>query len=97
MDLVRKNQLKNYWSTDPLLATPIEQTITRYRYLDILRFLHFSNNKNTAPDDRLRKIRSVVDDLREKFKSTINPNKELCIDKSLVLWKKRLLFKQYIP
>lgn len=97
MGLVRKNQLRYYWSTDPLLETPIfGKTISRSRYMDILRFLHFSNNEEISRTDRLRKIRPVIDDLREKFKCTTNPGRDICIDESL-LWKGRLLFKQYIP
>ena len=41
-----KGNVQNYWSTDPLLSTPIfGQIMTRNRYLQILRYLHFSNNE----------------------------------------------------
>jgi len=46
--------------------------MSRDRYLHILRFLHFTDNRN-GPDmkdensDRLRKIRNVSDILNKKF------------------------------
>jgi len=39
----------------------------------------------------------VIDDLNEKFSKYLNPGKNLCIDESLLLWKGRLKFKQFLP
>ena len=96
--LIGKNRLQDYWSTDPLLITPIVgQYLTRNRYQDILRFMHFANNEVTPDTDRLGKIKPIIDDFKRKFPNCVNPSKNLCIDESLVLWKGRLGFKQYIP
>ncbi|XP_066593224.1 piggyBac transposable element-derived protein 4-like [Prorops nasuta] len=96
MGHVRKSKLENYWSTDPLLSTPIFNTVMcRNRYLQILRFLHFANNDELG-NHLLKKVKPVIDDLRVKFSRTIFPGKNLCIDESLVLWKGRLMFKQYL-
>lgn len=35
--------------------------------------------------------------LREKFEQLFVPYQNICIDESLMLWKGRLSFKQYIP
>ncbi|XP_066583388.1 piggyBac transposable element-derived protein 4-like [Prorops nasuta] len=84
-------------SDDPLLSTPIFNTVMcRNRYLQILRFLHFAYNDELG-NHPLKKVKPVIDDLRVKFASTISPGKCLCIDESLVLWKGRLMFKQYLP
>lgn len=97
MGHVLKGLLKNYWSTDPLLSTPIFiQMMTRNRYLQILRYLHFQNNEEII-NHSLKKIKPIIDDLQEKFSRSIIPGKNLCIDESLLLWKGRLKFKQYIP
>lgn len=46
MGHVRKDRIQNYWSTDHLLATPIcRKMMTWNRYLQILRYLYFVNNK----------------------------------------------------
>ena len=96
--LIDKNRIRDYWSTDSLLATPIfSQYFTRNRYQDILRYMHFANNENIFHTDRLGKIKPIVDQLKRKFASCMNPTQNLCVDESLVLWKGRLGFKQYIP
>lgn len=97
MGLVKKGTLSDYWSTDLLLDTPCFRSImSRTRFLDILSFQHFSNNCDENQDN-LRKIRNMVNFLRKKFSTFYNPGKNLCIDESLMLWKGRLSFKQYIP
>jgi len=96
MGHVRKGNIQDYWSTDPLLATSIfRKIITRNQYLQILRYLHFTNNEEIE-NHHLKKVKPVIDDLRKKFSNSILPEKNLCIDKSLVLWKGRLKFKQYL-
>ena len=45
----------------------------------------------------MKKIKPIIDFLNQKFSSTINPGKNLCIDESLMLWKGRLKFKQFLP
>ena len=61
MGNVRKPTLKSYWSTEALSATPFFSMImTRNRFLAINKFFHFVNNSVPDSDDRLRKIRPVV-------------------------------------
>ena len=87
MGHIRKGCLEDYWSTNQMLVTPIfHQKMIRNRYLQILRFLHFedNNNSNTHP---LRKLKSVIDYLKIKFSSILDPGQKLCIDERLVLWK----------
>ncbi|EFN69996.1 PiggyBac transposable element-derived protein 4, partial [Camponotus floridanus] len=98
MGHVRKGDLKDYWSTDPLLHTPIfRQTMTRDRYLQLLRNLHFQNNEDDSEivNHPLQKIKPVIDHLQSKFLAVLIPGKNLCIDENLLLWKGRLRFKQY--
>lgn len=47
--------------------------------------------------DRLYKIRPIVDHLHEKFQEVYEPRQAICVDESLLLWKGRLIFRQYIP
>ena len=42
------------------------------------------------------KVRTIVNMIRERFNSVYYPPENLTIDESLVLYKGRLLFKQYI-
>ena len=78
-----------------MLYTPIfGKYMARDRYSNILRFLHLSSDKS---DDPLWKVRPVLRSLTEKFKSYFNPFQNLVIDESLMLFKGRIIFKQYIP
>lgn len=93
-----KNRLKDYWSTDPLLSTPMfAKMFSQNRFLLILRLLHFSDSQNQPNGDRLYKISAIVETLKMKFKSLFVPYKNLCIDESIMVWKGRLSFKQYVP
>lgn len=97
MGHVRKGDIKDYWSTDVLLSTPIfGRIMSRNRFLQILRYLHFFNNEETS-NCPLKKIKPVIEHLQNKFSHTIHPGKNLCIDESLLLWKGRLKFKQFLP
>lgn len=67
------------------------------RFLLILRLLHFADNQNQTPGNRIFKISPIIETLRKKLKNSYNPNQNMCIEESIVEWKGRLLFKQYIP
>ncbi|CAF1521677.1 unnamed protein product [Adineta ricciae] len=66
MGLNQKNRIKDYWSTDKLITTPIfGELFTRNRYLSVLRYLHFADN-NTEQEGKLREIQHIIENLRKK-------------------------------
>ena len=74
MPLVYKGDLKDYWSTNPLIRIEIfSKVMSRDRYLVLLRMLDFANNAENPGDDRLFRIRYVFEDLVRKFKSYFQP------------------------
>ena len=101
--IIRKPAINLYWSTDPLYSTPLFGAImSRNRFQLLLKFLHFNDNAEMpgADDpspDKLFKVRPLVDHLCEKFGEVCTPSSNISIDESLLLWKGRLAFKQYIP
>ena len=100
--IIRKPEVNQYCSTNPLLKTPFfNNAMPRNRLQLIFEFFHFNDNSNYNPhnpnQDRLSKIRPVLDYLMDKFKSVYTPDKHIAIDEELLLWKGRLGFKQYIP
>uniref|UniRef100_A0A8C7H0A3 PiggyBac transposable element-derived protein 4-like n=1 Tax=Oncorhynchus kisutch TaxID=8019 RepID=A0A8C7H0A3_ONCKI len=98
MGIVKKNSLREYWSTDPMFATPFFASLfSQDRFLVLLRCLHFVNNATAILSDPLHKIRNVLISLTSAFGRVFVPYKDLCIDESLMLWKGRLAFRQYIP
>ena len=98
MNHVKKHNMKDYWSKDTLFSTPeIAKLMTYDRFLLLLQHLHFNNNETETPDNRLQKIELIYNDIKKKFQSKFKPFKDLCIDESLVLWRGRLSFRQYMP
>ena len=99
MGIVHKPNIEMYWSTDSYYATPIfSQVMKRDRFRLILKFLHFNDNATLDINnvDRLHKVRPLIEMLREQFHRVYTPGKELSVDESLVLFKGRLKFKQFI-
>lgn len=97
MPRVKKLDLKEYWSTDGMLKTDVfRRTMARDRYMMLLQMLHFNDN-NVQSDDPLIKIRPIIDILKNSFSQSFYPYKDLCIDESLMLFKGRCYFKQFIP
>lgn len=93
---IQLNRLNDYWKTDPLFAIPaFRKYMSRNRFLIILRCIYFSSPE-IAANDRLGKIRPVVDYFNEKMKNIYYPGRELSLDEAMVLWRGRLQFKQFI-
>ena len=69
--------------------------MSRNRFQLLLRFFHFVNNFVNS-DDRLYKIRPIMDQFSNVLKKIYVPDKNLCIDESMMLWRGRLIFTQYI-
>jgi hypothetical protein len=64
MWIVKKNSLREYWSTDPMFATPFFATLfSQYLFLVMLECLHFVNNDIATLNDPLYKIRHVLTSL----------------------------------
>nr|XP_004207578.2 piggyBac transposable element-derived protein 4-like [Hydra vulgaris] len=101
--VIYKAKLSMYWSKDVLYNTPIFSEVnSRNRFNILLRFFHFNNNEDENYDatnenrDRLHKVQPVINILRNRFKIVYKPGKNLSVDESLVLYKGRLHFCQYI-
>ncbi|KAL4153573.1 hypothetical protein QTP88_001406 [Uroleucon formosanum] len=58
--------------------------------------IHFCNNENQVSGNRLFKLDMVLDEVKANFKAAMIPFQNLVFDESLVLWKGRLSFKQFI-
>ena len=72
------------------------------RFELILRFLHL-NNSETQPQrgepgfDKLYKIRPLLDLLTASFRDCYTPSQFLSVDESMISFKGRLSFLQYLP
>lgn len=98
MGLVKLPSIKDYWRGHKLYNIPLPRSIMpRNRFELILKFIHFADNSAADPNDRLHKLRDLLDKFITNYKSTYTPGEKICVDESLIPWRGRLLFRQYIP
>ncbi|CAK1595554.1 unnamed protein product [Parnassius mnemosyne] len=73
----------------------------RNRYLNLMKFLHFVNNYHLdqnvhGADRKIAKIAPIIDYVNKKFRQLYTPERAISVDESLLLWKGRLSWVQYI-
>ena len=97
--LVYKPREHLYYTKNKLFQTPGFRRILSQNKLVLLeKFLHFCNNQELPENyNKTAKIQPVLEMLNKRFKLLINLERDLSIDESLLLWKGRLSWKQYIP
>ena len=89
--------IHDYWRVDPFVRfSPIADRITRNRFKEITRYLHFVDNtqlqKRGEPNyDPIMLI------CKQKFLSNYEPNCEQAIDEAMIPFQGRSAIKQYLP
>ncbi|XP_041485361.1 piggyBac transposable element-derived protein 4-like [Lytechinus variegatus] len=102
--LVTKPAIANYWETiSGVLATlGFGEVMPRNRYQLLKGFLHFNNNESIITGgnpgfDPMFKTRPLIDKLVPQYMDSYEPSCHLSVDESLVPFKRRLAYKQYVP
>lgn len=101
MDIIRLDRDEMYWySGDPhyLLGTNIPSIMTKLRFMQIRRYLHFSDDSLPVhrPNDKLHKVRYMLDNIRQSFIDEYTPHCQIAVDEGMIPFKGRLSFKQYM-
>ena len=103
MGLLHLPQVRDYWSTNEILATPwFPSIMSRDRFFKILRYLHLvdsSKQKKREEEgyDILYKVRLLIDHLGAVFPKYYQPSRQLSIDEMMIGTRCRVSFLQYIP
>ncbi|XP_037800382.1 piggyBac transposable element-derived protein 4-like [Penaeus monodon] len=94
MGLQSKRDQREWWSTDPLMSSSVfAKTMTM-----TMTALHFVDNEGEHPaEDRLWKLRPVLDVLESTYRSVFVPNKNVTVDEILWAFKGRHHALQYNP
>nr|CAH7735314.1 unnamed protein product [Callosobruchus chinensis] len=96
-----KPSYEMYFTRRESIETPFFCKIMRESRFRLLhKFLHFADNNLIDDDPEIRKlfkVKPVLDHLQRKFMSVYIPGKNISVDESLIGWKGRLSWKQYIP
>lgn len=95
MSLVRLSYTRNYWS--PLFrVAQVADTLTANRFEEIKRFLHFTDNLLQSDNDKIKKIRPIVEHLRSRY--NMDPVEEyVSVDEQIVPFKGRSCLRQFNP
>ncbi|KAK2577751.1 hypothetical protein KPH14_012778 [Odynerus spinipes] len=98
MSIVHLPKLSMYWNTTPMYNfVLIRQITSKRKFFRILRFLYFiGEDQNNNDNVKIQKIQPVIDILVHRFQNAYRPRRHIVVDESLLLWKGRLSFKQYI-
>ena len=96
-------EIRDYWSVcEYFRYAPIADRITRDRFEEITRYLHFVDNDSLPARgeegySRLQKVDPVISALKTNFQSAYYPHCELSIDEAMIPFKGRSSMKQYVP
>ena len=96
-------EIRDYWSVSEYFRyAPIADRISRDRFEEITRFLHFVDNDSLPARgeegySRLQKVDPVISALKTNFQSAYYPHCELSIDEAMIPFKGRSSMKQYLP
>jgi hypothetical protein len=95
--LHQKPDNKSYFCRREILETL--ELFSERRFHLLLKFLNFVDNKTydeaTCGSERLSQI--ILYHLNAKFRSVYTPKCYVSADESMMTWKRRLLWKVYIP
>ena len=99
MGILRLPGKSDYWrKSKRMFKTAFNDIMTRDRFNIIWRYLHLNDRQAPlAVPDKLIKVRWFIDYLNEKFTTTYMPYGHVTIDESMVKFKGRLSFRQYLP
>lgn len=103
MGVIRLPSLHDYWRSDNYFHyAPIASRITRDRFLELRRYLHFADNSTLAPPgtegyNKLGKVQPLLDAIVEKCRSLYNVHRDVSVDEAMVKFKGRSSLKQYLP
>ncbi|XP_044732267.1 piggyBac transposable element-derived protein 4-like [Chrysoperla carnea] len=100
MGIVKFPTFESYWKLDAIYYHPIfhNVNISYNRFSSILRCWHFVDNE--APRDRnerLYKIKPLLDLVINNWKSLLTPDECIVIDESMMPFRGRISFRQYNP
>lgn len=85
-----------YWLGEDDVPKLVQDSMRLKRFEKILKYIHFNDNNNIIKQDRLYKLRPLIDQLNQKFRKHGGLDENLSIDESMVPYYGKHYAKQYI-
>ena len=94
MGIVQLANVKDYWSTDDTTNFPFFRSVfSRDRFLQIFGMFHVGDSDSGT---KRGKIQPLLDRLCPVFESVYTPAQHIAIDESVISFKGRVSFRQYL-
>ena len=83
-------EIYDYWRKDPVYHyAPVADRISRDRFREISRYLHYADNSTLSPPgsdnyDRLGKVRPLLNYLQSRFMAVYTPGQQLAVDEAMI-------------
>lgn len=74
----------------------VADSMRRERFITIMKFMHWADNERMSSEDKVWKIRPVIDMLQAKFLQNFVPTEHLNYDESMIKYYGRHSLKQFI-
>ena len=84
-----------YWSNENDIRNDlVASTMTRNRFFEIIRNIHLAHDHD--PNDKLWKLRPLMDQMLKNFKKYIRMSENVCVDESMIKYFGNHSMKQFI-
>jgi hypothetical protein len=98
MGIVQVPDCKSLWSSNKYLGNAgVKEIMPVRRYEKINQYLHANGSGCANPQDKLFKVRPLLDSVSDRSQTVYQPKKNQSIDKGMIAYKGRFSAKQYIP
>ncbi|XP_054281132.1 piggyBac transposable element-derived protein 4-like [Macrosteles quadrilineatus] len=98
MSLVKKRTIQSYWSPNAVTETPFFRKVMPFRrFLLLSTFFHLTDNNRKPVNDKLWKLRYVIEYMNRKFSHLYIPDENIAVDESLMKFRGRLGYVQFNP
>lgn len=88
---------RHYWSSgEDLKNLAVSDSMRRGRFMQICRFLHFTNNTKPSQQDKAWKLRPIMKMLKDRCIRNFQPEENLAYDESMIKYFGKHGCKQFI-
>lgn len=98
MGLCKMPRIECHWRSDALYNCPLCPNIMRKNeFMRLHKFFHAADNRNDTKQDKLFKIREVLNLLLKRYKKYYDLGKQITIDEKMIKFTGKITFRQHMP